>query len=87
MAVLTVMSFMLVNLACSCEASDKALHLKSYSEDEVKGCYEHNQTLAVCFDVKKGSMKILKTTGEELVHYQDLGGDMFYQILDEAFIA
>ena len=65
----------------------QGLRLQSYSEDEVKGCYEHNQTLGVCFDVKKGAMKIEKTTGEEIVNYQELGPDMFfYQVLDQAFV-
>ena len=58
--------------------ASQGLRLQSYSEDEVKGCYQHNQTLGVCFDVKKGSMKIAKTTGEEIVHYQELGPDMFF---------
>ena len=87
MALLAMMTFMLVSLACPCVAADKGLHLKSYSEDEVKGCYEHNQTLGVCFDVKKGSMKIQKTTGEVIVLYQELGQDMFLcQILGQAFL-
>ena len=86
MARVTVITFVLVSLVCSL-AADKGLRLKSYSEDEIKGCYKHNQTLGVCFDVKKGSMKIAKTTGEEIAHYQELGPDMFlYQVLDQAFI-
>ena len=81
------MTFILVSYACSRVAADKGLHLKSYSEDEVKGCYTHNQTLGVCFDVKKNSMKIHKTSGEGIVHYLKLGPDMvFYQLLDQAFI-
>ena len=88
MASLTVMTLILVSLACRSTAEDKGLRLKSYSEDEVKGCYKHNQTLGVCFDVKKGSMKITKTTGEGIVHYLELGKDkLFYQILDQAFVA
>jgi len=67
--------------------ASQGLHLQSFSEEKVKSCYEHNQTLGVCFDVKKGSMKIAKTTGEEIVHYQELGPVMFfYQILDQAFV-
>ena len=87
MALLAVMTFMLMSLACSCVAADKALHLKSYSEDEVKGCYEHNRTLGVCFEVEKGFMKIQKTTGEVIVLHQELGQGMFLcQILDQAFL-
>ena len=63
------------------------LRLKSYSEEEVKGCYEYNQTLGVCFDVKKGSMKIQKTSGEGIVYYEELGPEMFfYQVLEQAFV-
>ena len=68
-------------------ANEEALRLKSSSEDEVRGCYKHNQTLAVCFDVKKGSIKIQKSSGEGIVYYQELGREMFlYQVLDKAFI-
>jgi len=67
--------------------ASQRLRLQSFSEEKVKGCYEHNQTLGVCFDVKKDSRKIAKTTGEEIVHYQELGPDMFfYEILDQAFV-
>ena len=32
-------------------------------------------------------MKIEKTTGEDVVHYQELGPDMvFYQVVDQDFI-
>lgn len=87
MAVLTLTTVALLSLAFCCVASQKGLHLRSYSEDEVRGCYEYNQTLGVCFDAKKGAMKIKKTTGEEIVHYRDLGHDMFlYQVLDQPFI-
>ena len=65
----------------------QGLRLMSYSEEEVKGCYEYNQTLGVCFDVKKGSMKIQKTTGEVIVYYEELGpGVFFYQVLEQAFV-
>ena len=68
-------------------ANEEALQLKSSSEDEVRGCYKHNQTLAVCFDVQKGSIKIQKSSGEGIVYYQELGPEMFlYQVLDKAFI-
>ena len=68
-------------------ADEEALQLKSSSEDEVRGCYKHNQTLAVCFDVKKGSIKIQKSSGEGIVYYKELGPEMFlYKVLDKAFI-
>lgn len=68
-------------------ADEEGLQLKSSSKDEVRGCYKHNQTLAVCFDVKKGSIKIQKSSGEGIVYYQELGPEMFlYQVLDKAFI-
>ena len=70
------------------------LLLDSYSEDQVKGCYFHNQTLGVCFELEKDSMKITKdsmkitkTNGEEVVFYTKLDHDMvYYQILDQGFI-
>ena len=81
------MILILVSLSGQTTAEDKGLRLKSYSEGEVKGCYKHNQTLGICFDVKKGSMKITKTTGEGIVHYLELGQDkLFYQVLDQAFV-
>ena len=87
MALFTTLAVILVSLACPCVAADKALHLTSYSEDEVNGCYKHNQTLGVCFDVKTGSVKIEKPTGEDIAVYKDLGQDMvLYQVLDQAFV-
>ena len=65
----------------------QGLHLDKYSEEQVKGCYTHNQTLGVCFDVRKGFMKMTKSTGEEIVLYVELGPDViFYQVLDQAFV-
>lgn len=73
--------------ATDSKSSVQGLRLKSYSEDGVEGCYIYNQTLGVCFDVKRGSLKIRKTTGEAIVHYQDLGPkEFFYQILEQAFV-
>ena len=64
-----------------------ALNFKSYSEEKVEGCYIHNQTLGVCFDIGKGLMNLLKTTGEQIVLYKELGPKtIFYQVLDQAFI-
>lgn len=75
------------SIVYSCVLADQGLHLKSCSEDEVNGCYEFNQTLAVCFDVQKNSIVIKKTTGERLVQYHNLGREMFfYQVLDQSFI-
>ena len=86
MARLMAVTLILLNFACSL-AADHGLRLKSYSEDGAKGCYEYNQTLAVCFDVKKGSMKVHKTKGEGIVHYQELGPEIFlYQVLEHDFI-
>ena len=83
MALFAALTVVLVSLAFA----DGGLHLKTYSEDEVKGCYEHNRTLGVCFDVKTGSVKIEKPTGEDIVDYQELGEDMFlYKVLDQAFV-
>ena len=65
----------------------EGLHLKSYSEAQVEGCYIHNQTMGVCFDIGKGHIKLLKTTGEQILLYRELGPDMFfYQVLDQGFI-
>ena len=65
----------------------QGLRLTSYSEKQVKGCYSYNQTLGICFDVRKSSMKLLKTTGETIVFYMDLGPNMFYyQVVDQGFI-
>ena len=84
---LTVMVVTLGSFMCAIAADDKGLHLKSYSEDGVEGCYEHNQTLGVCFDVKKDSLKIHKTSGEGIVHYLQLDPNMFlYQVLDQSFV-
>ena len=82
----TVTLFSIVAISDSTPVT-QGLRLLSYSEEEVKGCYEYNQTLGVCFDVKKGSMKIQKTTGEVIVYYEELGpGMFFYQVLEQAFV-
>ena len=68
-------------------SANEELHLKSYSEAQVEGCYIHNQTMGVCFDIGKGHIKLLKTTGEQILLYRELGPDMFfYQVLDQGFI-
>ena len=86
MAYLTVMVATLVSFVCATTA-DKGLRLKNYSEDGVKGCYEHNQTLGVCFDVKNDSLKIHKISGEGIVHHLQLDPNMFlYQVLDQSFV-
>ena len=88
MAHLTAVTLILVNFAFARTlAVDHELRLKSYSEDGAEGCYEYNQTLAVCFDLKKDSMKVQKTRGQAIVHYQELGPDIFlYQVLGHDFI-
>ena len=68
-------------------SANEGLHLKSYSEAQVEGCYVHNQTMGVCFDIGKGQIKLLKTTGKQILLYRKLGPDMFlYQVLDQGFI-
>lgn len=68
-------------------SADKGLHLKSHSENQVEGCYIHNQTMGVCFDISKGFMRLLKTTGEQILLYKEFGPEMLlYQVLDQAFI-
>ena len=86
--------FLVAGTLCSVVASSDAeafvpqgLRLTTYSEKQVKGCYSYNQTLGICFDVRKSSMNLLKTTGEKIVFYMDLGPDMFYyQVVDQGFI-
>ena len=53
-----------VAISSDIKSNVQGLNLKSYSEQQVKGCYNCNQTLDICFDVRKGFMKLLKTTGE-----------------------
>ncbi|XP_078350851.1 uncharacterized protein LOC144635639 [Oculina patagonica] len=80
-------SFVAILFSIAATSADQALHLKSYSEDQVEGCYIHNQTLGVCFDIRKDLMKLLKTTGEQIVLHMKLGPEMlFYQVLDQTFI-
>lgn len=68
-------------------SANQGLHLKSHSEAQVEGCYIHNETMGVCFDIGKRHMKLLKTTGEQILLYRELGPEMlFYQVLDQAFI-
>ena len=74
MALFTALTVVLVSLACSSVVADGGLHLKSYSEDEVKGCYEHNRTLGVCFDVKTGSVKVEKPTGAVINKSVEISG-------------
>lgn len=70
-----------------CTAVDKGLLFKSFSADHAEGCYIHNKTLGVCFDIQEGFIKLLKANGDEMVLYMDLGPEMFYyHILDQGFI-
>lgn len=65
----------------------QGLRFQSYSEQRVKGCYNYNQTFGICFDVRKGAMKLLRKTGKEIVTYMKLGPNMFYyQVVDQGFI-
>ena len=76
-----------IAVSSDCKSNVQGLHLDSHSEQQVKGCYNYNKTLSICFDVRKGFMKLLKTTGEAVVSYQELGSNMFYyNILEQGFI-
>ena len=91
MSVASIFLLSVVTVLCSMFAVSASmstgLRLDSYSEDQVKGCYIQNQTLGVCFELEKDSMKITKTNGEEVVFYTKLDPDMFYyQVLDQGFI-
>ena len=54
----TVTLFSIVAISDSTPVTQRLRLMSGYSEEEVKGCYEYNKTLGVCFDVKRGSMKI-----------------------------
>lgn len=83
-ATMTLCSMMVISVS---KPAFHELYLDTYSQQQVKGCYIHNQTLGICFDVQEGSMKLLRTTGEEIVFYLDLGPDMsYYQVLDQGFV-
>ena len=91
MSVASISLLSVVAVLCSMFAVSASmstvLRLDSYSEDQVKGCYIHNQTLGVCFELEKDSMKITKTNGEQVVFYTKLDHDLlYYQILDQGFI-
>ena len=65
----------------------QGLDLERYSEKQVKGGYYYNNTLGICFDIQQHSMRLLKTTGENIFVDQDLYPDsFFYQVLDQAFL-
>ena len=65
----------------------QGLHLERHSEEQVKGCYNYNQTLSICFDVGKDFMKLATQTGEEIVFHMELGPNMFYyNVLGQGFI-
>ena len=82
-----VSSVVVLLFSIAVTSANEGLHLKSHSEAQVEGCYIHNQTMGVCFDVGKGHVKLLKTTGEQILLYRELGPNMlFYQVLDQAFI-
>ena len=77
----------LCSMVAISDSMPTGLRLDSYSEEQVKGCYIHNQPLGVCFDAQKDSMEIAKTTGEEVVVYLKLDKDTFYyQVLNQGFI-
>ncbi|KAJ7365378.1 hypothetical protein OS493_005485 [Desmophyllum pertusum] len=65
----------------------QGLHLESYNEEQVQGCYNYNKTLGICFDIQRHSFELLKTTGEQIFVNHDLGPDSFlYQVLDLTFL-
>lgn len=85
--ILVVAVLCLVIVNSDCKPTVQRLHVQNFSEKEVKGCYNYNQTLGICFDVRKGFMKLLKKTGETIVFYQKLGSNMFYyDVLAQGFI-
>ena len=87
--VLSFMSSFLGSTRSFAESRDviEGLDLESYSEKQVKGCYHYNKTLSICFDIQQHSMRLLKTTGENIFVDQDLYPDsFFYQVLDQAFL-
>ena len=77
-------------LSSDCKPSQptvQGLRLESYSEQQVKGYYNYNQTLSICFDVGKDFMKLSTTTGEEIVFHMELGPNVFYDsVLSHGFI-
>ena len=74
-------------LSCDCKPTVQGLRLENYSEQQVKGCYDYNQTLSICFDVGKDFMKLATKTGEEIVFHLELGPNMFYyNALGQGFI-
>ncbi|KAJ7365376.1 hypothetical protein OS493_005483 [Desmophyllum pertusum] len=38
----------------------QGLHLESYNEEQVQGCYNYNKTLGICFDIQRHSFELLK---------------------------
>lgn len=84
---LTVVVFCCSVASCDCKSSTQAFHFEDYSEQRVKGCYYHNQTLGICFDIEQGSIKLMETAGRIIVLYQKLGTDTFYyKIIDQDFL-
>ena len=85
-SVAAVLCLMTVSSDCKLPVV-QGLYLESFTEQQVKGCYIYNHTLGICFDVEKGFMKLLKTSGEVIVFYQELGSNTFYySVLNEGFI-
>ncbi|KAJ7365375.1 hypothetical protein OS493_005482 [Desmophyllum pertusum] len=82
-----LVSFIAILSSIAATSADQGLHLKSYSEEQVEGCYLHNQTLGVCFDIRKGLMKVIENERRTNCALLELGPEMFfYQVLDQAFI-
>lgn len=74
-------------LRSDCKPTVQGLRLDSYSEQKVKGCYNYNQTLSICFDVGKHFMKLATKPGEEIVFHLELGPNMFYyNVLGQGFM-
>ena len=65
----------------------QGLDLETYNEEQVKGCFYYNRTLAICFDIQQHSMRLMKPSGEKIFLDQDIYPDsFFYQVLDYAFL-
>lgn len=74
-------------LSSDCKPTVQGLRLESYTEQQVKGCYNYNQTLSICFDVGKDLMKLATKTGEGIVFHMELAPNMsYYNVLGQGFI-
>lgn len=83
----SVICFIAYSIAPAPTCDTTFLRVERLSNDYTKGCYSHNTTMGLCFDIRPGYIRLSKkNNGENIVLFYEIGGKLFYyKILDHSF--